>query len=705
MAMAQRCHGRPRSSHAPCKVWWLGTTASFVVTVLVVTTQVTAWMTTTTTAVVSRPRRSIGSSIRKSAASDPDDNDFRSTSSSDPVNMIGPETSRMPEYVLDFLKKINSEAPAEQKNRPAAEEDDYLIAIPVDTCHELMLELESIQRGILYHCPLLVHSCIPAAATRLPLLYVTVPASATSSTTSVGRPQPLDTLQDVVYAAVKQHILVAPTLQFQGLEIDRGTLSSNQVLLAVAPRGPQSLSGPNAALQSLVQELQQSLDRLGWTTRLPYDDDDNNDDDAMPTAFRPRIPFMRLPDNWNWYLEQQQQQKQQQRQFTNANNTTSTTSDAADATIQKSVEFLTADEGGNGISPIHWGKWADDILGGPQRLSQVALYPRRQPQSSTTTTNLEQVFPWPAASIALPNGTEAQIRSEAAFAAYQERRWADAEAAMQQRGDDNNNDNNIYQSSDDSAGSRPSQDDLLLSMTRQKLERLYETETATPPDLAQPSDVVVDSDENGELVVLDWEDIQSELSTPPQRPSDPGAVEDWTRRRIEQAVMSRARVQSERELARKKNKPPIAENAVFAKYKDGTLVPPEQRQNDTQTLGNPLPLPPFPSAQHCIGFWRMVSSPTGFAVEQDDAGDSSRSDNLILRVDGTIAGGPILDPETRQKASGGTWTLQLLDQPEEDALSLSSTTATLRIHLIIPPKKERVLVMTGRLVLVDVGLL
>lgn len=49
--------------------------------------------------------------------------------------------------------------------------------------------------------------------------------------------------------------------------------------------------------------------------------------------------------------------------------------------------------------------------------------------------------------------------------------------------------------------------------------------------------------------------------------------------------------------------------------------------------------------------------------------------------------GPILDQETRQKASGGTW--RMTGENPEDA--------RLRIRLVIPPKKDRILVMEGSL--------
>ena len=244
--------------------------------------------------------------------------------------------------------------------------------------------------------------------------------------------------------------------------------------------------------------------------------------------------------------------------------------------------------------------------------------------------------------------------------------------------------------------SRPSQDDLLLSMTKQKLERLYGMPAVETPDdptaegsgdnRTHSSDAgdTEDANNNAPWLVNEPSDIPSK-PIPLKRPSD--AVDDWTLERMRRAVLSRA---SERETARKKEKPSIADNAVFAKYKNGSLVQPQQLPSATTTTTSAPSLPPFPSRQHCTGFWRVLSSPTGFAGP--DEGDASRSDNLILRVDGTIAGGPILDPGTNQKASGGTWTLQLDPSSER-------TTATLRINLILPPKKERVLVLEGPLVM------
>jgi hypothetical protein len=61
---------------------------------------------------------------------------------------------------------------------------EYL-GIPLDTNYDLLLELESIQRGILYHsCPLLINAVIAHVLTRMPLLFIdTTPSSSSPPAT------------------------------------------------------------------------------------------------------------------------------------------------------------------------------------------------------------------------------------------------------------------------------------------------------------------------------------------------------------------------------------------------------------------------------------------------------------------------------------------------------------------------------------------
>lgn len=615
------------------------------------------------------------SSSRSSVAlflSSNDDDDELDAAGDDVADF--PEKSQMNSYISNFLSRENAAAEdGEAKDAVSAQASDqgddegspapssytHLIALPVDSCHELMLELESVQRAILYHCPVLVHACITQAMTRLPLLYVETDANSAKRATVV--------LKDMVQEVVRKHIIIKdekkpepadiveikrdddgtadmaganadgirPVLMsFQSLEIDG---PSNEVLYTVADEKDES----TIKLQRMVEELQERIQQeTGWKTTLP------NDDHAADGEFRPRIPFMRLPNDWEKILED-------------------SIEDSDDK--EEGVLMLTSDQGGNGISPIFWCQWWEDVFGSA-RMQEAAVYSRRPGYDRLD----EQAFYVPEQSVPLPDGNAALTREEANHEKYSEDRMAEAEAL---RADE--------RQKDPSKASQPvADDDPLLSKTRDRLEALYQSAPAeeAPVDAAPMDLEVLDA----ELELDDDDDIDIEaedtleFNQASDRPGDPDALDDWTRQRIEEAVSSRARLQGLKDLATPKEKPPIVDNPVFSKFKDGTLVP------DSQKVVPARELPPFPSGEHCNGFWRVVTSPTGFEVEE---GDSSRSDNLVLRVDGTIAGGPILDQETRQKASGGTWKL-IGDTPDS---------AELRIRLVIPPTKQRIMVMKGKL--------
>jgi hypothetical protein len=157
-------------------------------------------------------------------------------------------------------------------------------------------------------------------------------------------------------------------------------------------------------------------------------------------------------------------------------------------------------------------------------------------------------------------------------------------------------------------------------------------------------------------------------------------MDEWMKARIQKTIESRESVKSR--IPVKKDKPPIQDNPVFKAYKDGTLVPKDQKLNQNLPTKQQQELGPYPSREHFVGIWRVVTSPTGFPPEESS---DEASENIILRVDGTTAGGPILDPETRQKAAGGTW--KMVEDEDGNVL--------LRIRLVVPPKKDRILEMAG----------
>jgi hypothetical protein len=579
----------------------------------------------------------------------------------------GPEKSQMYNFISNYLSKENGakEEQSDADDDVSTADDDlsytHLIALPVDACHELLLELESVQRAVLYNCPVLVHACITQAITRLPLLYVQTDADASFRASGV--------LRDMVQDAVKKHIYstaeskgkddakddveaeaepieveikrddgmpdlsgenddgIKPLMMaFKGLEIDG---ARNEVLHTVADVTDECA----IKLQEMVGELQERIHKeTGWKTALP------NDDKAGKGEFRPRIPFMRLPPNWDKFLEAGMK-------------------DAEEGEESQDIMLLKSDQGGNGISPILWCQWDEDVYG-TARMREVAVYKRRKGYAGLD----EQAFYMPEQTVRLPDGNAALAKEEARHQQYQEQRMAEAE-----------NLENEESRKKSSQKSEPVSDDGLVSdETRDRLEALYQSsgaeEMKTVPTTEQDAVDVGFSEEEGELD-----------TDPASKPlEDPEPLDDWTKQRISKAISSRARVQSQEELAKPKSKPPIDENPIFNKYKEGTLV------TEAERIAYVEDLPALPSREHCTGFWRVISSPTGFDVEESD---SARSDNLVCRVDGTIAGGPILDQETRQKASGGTWRVT----------GDTWDSAELRIRLVIPPTKNRILVMEGKL--------
>jgi hypothetical protein len=538
-------------------------------------------------------------------------------------------------YISKYLQKNNTST-----------EPTHLIAIPMEACNELCIELESVQRAILYHCPKLVHACVTQAMTRLPLLYVTAPSPPNDSRSQADASVQL---HEIINRVVQQVAFdtensthtsdenanpnsdeplpatlttddvgpdgVCPILiRFATLEIDG---DNNQMLYTVA----QNSTGARM-LQQITRQLQTEIDRtlVGWTTT------------TVPSAQGLRLPFMRLPSNWEEFLDR-----------------------------SSPSDFLSSDDGGNGISPILWGRWMDDSFGGDCRMPEIAVYRRQQQRGYEN----QDAFLFPEQTTLLPRGNEALTKTEKRFQDYQDERMAREELQQQQQqasiGSEHDASTN---GTTTSSWDQDLYDDPLFLKTKEKLELLYSTDNPTEASTANNAGKENRSSSSNKSVVASQEKTDT--------------LDDWTRERIRTIVQSRAKVQSEIELSKPKDKVPIEENPVFIKYREGTLVP------DSAKPLPPRTLPPFPSREHCVGIWKVISSPTGFSVEEND---ESRSDNLVLRVDGTTAGGPILDQETRQKAASGTWKL----------IGESVDNARLRIRLLIPPKKERVLVMEGKL--------
>jgi hypothetical protein len=573
------------------------------------------------------------------------------------------EKSRMTDFVSQYLDKNKEDGDGDgDGDTLSLSEENYidtsthLVAIPMDSCHELLIELESVQRAILYHCPILVHACIVPAMTRLPLLYVQAKDRNSARVTR--------DLGQLVEEVVQKHIFksaitsgnsedemdganedgIRPlTMTFSTLEIDG---SNNNVLNTVGVANDEGTK----KVQSFISDLKQAIEAKGWRTIFPPDPHNMDSID-----FRPRLPFMSLPKDFD--------------------NNLNRFKDESTVISDEDFEYLSSDQGGNGISPIFWANWWDDVFGSSVRLSEVAIYPRRPPAD----LNSDDMFYLPYETILLPEGNAARQKAEARFRKYQDDRMEE-ELQRQQSG----------QQPTKTTSDPNDTPDIMMTKTRERLESLFQNS-----NVAEVADAEIESDatvSGGELTIpvettgptdeIDDEDYSEDLKTTSKTNSSDDPMDDWMKLRIKRAIESRAIVRSQDEV--KKDKPAIEDNPVFQKFHEGTLVPKVQRQDAIAKQE----LPPYPSNEHFIGIWRVVTSPTGFPAEETA---SDKSENLILRVDGTTAGGPILDPETNQKAAGGTWKM-LID---------ADGRVRLRIRLVIPPKKERILVMEGDVTRMD----
>ena len=99
------------------------------------------------------------------------------------------------------------------------------------------------------------------------------------------------------------------------------------------------------------------------------------------------------------------------------------------------------------------------------------------------------------------------------------------------------------------------------------------------------------------------------------------------------------------------------------------------------------PLPPYPSNQHFVGLWQFYSK-TYPSSPVETTLVPSAEDNIILRVDGSVAGGPSLDSQYNQKAAGGEWKMFRARWIGDDDRGPKEQTR-LRIAMLIPPSKKK----------------
>mmetsp|Transcript_8845 Transcript_8845/g.21615 ORF Transcript_8845/g.21615 Transcript_8845/m.21615 type:complete len:830 (-) Transcript_8845:180-2669(-) len=677
--------------------------------------------------------------------------------------VVGRPVSRMTNYAAQFLDRTASqETPASDnddiKLKPLEEiaEATHLVAIPLESSHELLIELESVQRAILHHCPILLDACIGGTTTRLPLLYIKAPDSnlndnpQNSATVTTGLAGTVKRLVSKhFYGKVSKKLAgdddngvegsddndalnaegYRPlTMTFQSLEIDG---NNNKILNTVGTfcscdddetdgkceddNENYVGKGPNyneKRFENFICDLQSAIAAQGWEVAFPPDPNRNENDLVGTTIpFRPRVAFMELPKKFDENISRFKDK---------------------DTEIKEDMEFLKVEEGGNGISPIFWCNWWDDVFARNVRLQEIGIYPTNPMavDSEDTILEMNSQFYIPFETISLPDGNTAMVKSEKKFLDYHNKRIKEKEEEVRKENLAFQN-SNSYETGDNPlspGSSKSSEPDVLMTKTRKRLESIYlkdagfEDSTALTDWLDDESQIDDDKDNNEDINGL----IGTKEST---RSKDNDYIEDWMRQRIEQASMKDQEVSNasqsmkatnpvdntenpsaidpdqikeetdpsatrmeekiknsinslesvkKSQVVEKEPRFSIDDNPVFKAYREGTLT---DKKSGAKAVVKKMG--PYPGNEHFVGIWKVVVNPMG---DLENTKTEGGSENLLLRVDGTTAAGPTLNPETNQKAAGGTW--KFFEQEDGDVM--------LRIRLVIPPEKKRILVMEGR---------
>ncbi len=623
-----------------------------------------------------------------------------------------------------------------------------MIAIPLEQNHDLLLELESVQRGILYHCPLLIGACVAPVVARMPLLLIDTENNSSggggvstndlfgrrgnvamvggSISSSDGEDDLLTSrdpitkaLHEILNDVVDEYVYKADDgsiegnadnedlsqsadeenedrdgkndkniqpimMKFKGLEID-GDL--NEVLHAI---GTEDSATP--MFRQMLNEITKRIEDRGWKVHLPEDNPQgkNGGLDEDGVTWRPRIPFMRLPND---FFDTLPPPKGWDGDYENY-------SEEIKASYMRVPE-----EGGNGISPIFWYKWWDDKLcnGNNIRIREIAVYGRTGPMGIS-----EQAFYIPHLRTKLPDGSRQLQREEEKDKDYDQKRRSEQEIMM---------DSDAFNESDESQSFEKEMANFKSTADRRMLQTVYDLS----PD--QSSEVGEIAESLKAETIEDFEELERKKSSNQLIDVDPmvekskdtknDATNDNGQAKVsvdfkkgEDIIrsISKSALRGEGEevsdIPKKKDKVKPENNPILQNWKQRSTMA-AKIQEDYSVKKD---LPPFPSDEHFAGIWRLITSPGGPIMDEAELmdaiqGDPNSSENLILRIDRTTAGGPILDVENQQRAAGGTWKYfqaEWCGLPEDDDDDTERPVQTrLRVRLLIPPGKDKILVMEG----------
>jgi len=653
------------------------------------------------------------------------------------------QSSRITSLLLSNTDKNNDFIRSLLTN-DATDDDPYSkyshqIAIPLGDASELHSALHAIQTSLVRDCPRLIRACIMPALLRLPLLYVDG-SSLGSNLGSNGQNNVETILESVVHRSIREVVygqkaesndassssntsssdvpLVATVepillgepilLPFRGLELQG---DDNSVLYAVGYNINDKSSKKKVSrydqeedddgviivddwsdaslstrisgwetLEALVHRIQSILEKeYDCKTQWPLDAAQGEEldyDDPLVAAikqkqkkWRPRVPFVRLPADFYQGLEKSLEGKVKR------------------GLSDKEQKLSPIDMGLDGISPLFWyDAWGeDDILPEPGvRMRSVAIYRRM-----------------------VPGGGEA----ESSF-------YVPASDVLQswKRGVTDSTSSNSNR--DDKSMDLPVGDTKLMAKERRErakaMERMGEDERRAEREweegkaqwmkdldkIENDNEVFIEMDigmEMGEVTVEGEAAYASPWAERGVANDDIDDLSDGSTKATPSVAETNVQTNKPR-----RELPNIEDNPIFKRLREGKPQITAQGQTSVQSLDSSSTekaLPPYPSDPHFTGIWRIVSSPFGSSsLEGNDL--SAGSDNFIFRVDGGVAGGPILNAEYQQKAAGGSWKFfqAQLRKSNSDAISASPIMQTrLRVRLLVPPEKSQTLVIEGEI--------
>ena len=565
-----------------------------------------------------------------------------------------------------------------QKNEIDDKKYDYLVAIPLEENHDFLLELESVQRGVIYHCPKLADSCIMPVSTRMPLLLISddnkndnpmekfegiIQDVISKEIYEYSQSQSIKRMESVLEdegiteeqrkGGLNDEGLQPLMMKFQGLELEDGIIQPNEILYAIGQEDDDDNDSAQQVIRNIINKIRAELKTLGYDTRLPDDQPhivkDDTNEQVQEDIWRARVPFMRLPANFLSTLENEEDEDEDEEQNTDEDN------------IFSSNGIKSPEKGYNGISPLFWYKWSNDKFTDTIgiRLRTISIYQRQSSASDIFSTSFlqkyiqeskekdeplwtEKMFYIPMLNIPLPIGNALLTQHEAMLSANAMSRLDDVSSKYLDE---------------------KQQYDIPQSITGTN-----NIDKSTAGITATAATTTTSSTQNNSINAQD----RKNTTTAP---------------------------------ATTKDEIPVIKS--LERYREKLRLLEQQNVLSSKTPIINTPMKEYPSMEHFAGIWRLVLS---------NQNNNAENDNIILRIDGTIAGGPVLstitttsnkdtdddtiNTYTQKAASGSKWKFYQAkyignNKPSNDDDIISTR---VRIQLVIPPHKTHELVLEGEVI-------